>query len=227
MIDFPFGERIVVWNLSAGEHVLNARATINNSVRAIMLHHPAPPSLPSRITAISCDLNYIVALWQVGDTRTSDDRLDIYDSTGNHRLDIYDSIGNPLMHTIAQKADELWITPDGCEVRFLATTLRVGGWKIIKDGNSNVIGLEPLPENMYLRGRYLPGYSPSYSITDDGWILNLGEERLMWLPPHWRRSWYGRRWYERFLGLVNGELQEPIIVELGEWPARTYRRRVR
>ena len=202
---FDWG-KVVAWELPAGEHVLNTRATINNSVRTIKLDHLAPPSLPSHITEISCDLNYIVALWEVGDTVPSDHRLDIYDTTGNH-----------LIHTIAHAVDELWITPDGCEVGFSATGGRVGGWKIIKDGNSNVIGLEPLPENMRPPGGYPRRSSHGYDIADDGWILNSRKKRVMWLPHYWRKpNEWDRMWDGRFLGLIHDELQEPVIVELGE-----------
>ena len=210
------GERIVVWNLSAGKHVLNARATINDSVRTITLHHPTPPSGYPHIAEISRDLNCIITLSWDDESRRSDRGLDIYDM----------STGNNLVHTIAQDVDEMWITPDGREVGFSATRGGGGGWKIIRERTTNTIVLEPLPENMRPPGRYLQGYSHSYHVTDDGWILNWRRKRLMWLPHHWR-DWYGRRWNGRFLGLVHGKLQEPIIVELGERPARTYHSRVR
>ena len=201
------GGRIVAWNLSTGDNALNARATIMDSIRAITLDHPAPPSFRSHIAAISRDLNYIVTLWWVEDTVTSGHGLGIYDmSTGNH-----------LTGTTAQDVDTLWITPDGCDVGFSTWREHVGGWKIIKDGKSAVIGLEPLPENTRLRGGYPWESSHGYDVVDDGWILNSRKKRVMWLPHHWRKLDEGnRKWDGRFLGLVDRELPEPIIVELGE-----------
>ena len=201
-------ERIVAWELSAGAHVLDARATINDAVRTITLSPPAPPSKYPHIVAISHDLNYIVALWW-GDP---------FGPWPGYNLGIYDmSTGIHLVGTTAQRADTLWVTPDGCEVRCSTWEGDVGGWKIIKDGKSNVIRLEHLPENTRLPGR-CPWESPhGYNVTYDGWILNSRKERVMWLPHRWRKlGKRDRKWDERFLGLSNWELPEPIIVELGE-----------
>ena len=198
------GERIVTWELSVGDEVLNPRATISDSVWTITLGHPAPPSGHEHITVISHDFNYIVTLWQ-------DD--------GVHNLSIYDMpTGNHLIGTTAEYAQMLWITPNGCEVGFLTWEGHMGGWKIVKDGKSNnVIGLEHFPENTHLPGRYPWESSHGYNITDDGWIFNSGEKRVIWLPHHWRKlNKPDQRWDGQFLGLLNWELPEPIIVELGE-----------
>ena len=201
------GRRIIAWELSAGDHVLNARVTIRDSVWSITLDHPTPPSKPPYVAAISRDLNYIVILSQIEDSLTSGHRLGIYDMpTGNH-----------LVGAIAQLAHTLWITPDGCEVGFSTSGGHVGGWKIVKDGKSNVIGLEPLPENLRPPGGYPRRSSHGYDITDDGWILNSRKKQLMWLPHHWREVYEeDHMWDRRFLGLLNWELPELIIVELGE-----------
>ena len=194
------GKRIVPWELSAGDRVLNASATINDAVQTITLGPPAPSSR-FHIAAISRHPNYIVTM--------------------GHGLGIYDiSTGNHLVGATARHVGALWITPDGCEVGFLTWERRVGGWKIIKDGKSNVIRLKCLPENKRLPGGCPWESSHGYHVTDDGWILNSRKKRVMWLPHHWRMldklDW---RWDGRFLGLLNRDLPEPIIIDLGERPS--------
>ena len=204
------GKRIIAWELSTGDHVLDARATISDSVRTITLGHPAPPSDYLHIAAISRNLNYIVTLSWVGDTAGKNHCLGIYDlSTGNH-----------LAGTIAQDPCMLWVTPDGREVWLSTRATKRGrlvkGWEVIGDGKSNVVGLEPLPENTIPREDPCRS-SHGYDVVDDGWILNSRKKRLLWLPHHWRKlNETDQRWDGRFLGLVNQGLPKPFIVELGE-----------
>jgi len=91
--------KIITWNLPTGDHVLDARVTINNSVQTVTFNHPPP--LFSQSAAISPDFNYI-AIFQ----GEFEDGLDIYDmSTGDHLAD-----------TTTKSDQGLWITPNGCEV---------------------------------------------------------------------------------------------------------------
>ena len=191
------GMKLIAWKLSGGDHVPNVRATINDSVWSIMLNYSVLGSSYRHTAAISRDLNYIVILSWL--------------SRGSHQLGIYNiPTGNHLVGVIAQDAHTLWITPDGCGVGFSARGGHMGGWKIAKDGKSNVIVLECLPETTCLPDGY-----PWGSVTDDGWILNLRKKRLMWLPHHWRKlDELDQTWDGQFLGLLNSRLPEPIIVEL-------------
>ena len=201
------GEWIVAWELPGGDHVLDAKATINGSVRTITLNHPIPNSRWSKTTAISRHLNCVVTFSRgIGE---SDYRLDLHDmSTGNH-----------LVGVITQNVHMLWITPDGCGVRFLAPGGHVGGWEIVGGEGSGVVGLEPLSDNT-CSSRGNPSESPhGHCVTDDGWILNPRKERLMWLPHRWRGYKRGQKWDGRFLGLLHDQLPEAIIIEFDEWPA--------
>jgi len=180
--------RIITWNLPAGDHVPGARANINDSVRTITFNHPIQVQ-----PAISPDLKYIVINFC--------GRLDIYDmSTGSHVVSTDTGSGAVSM---------LWITPDGCEVWISP----MKGWKIIKDVNSDVVGVEA---HMFPPGGHPWDLSRGHEVTDGGWILNSGKKRLMWLPHHWRENYSSPRWCGRFLGLSHGRLSEAIIIELGE-----------
>ena len=195
------GWRIVAWEPSAGDHVLD----INDGVRTVTLGPPAPHPEYVRIAAISRDLNRIATLSRKDNTITSGYYVAIYDmSTGNH-----------LVGTTCQYMDVLWITSEGCEIGLLRER-RVGARKIIKDGKSNVLRLKRLPKNTRLPGGYPWESSHGYDITDDGWILDSRKKRVMWLPHHWRKDERDRMWDGRFLGLLDQELPEPIIIELGE-----------
>ena len=200
------GGRIVAWDLSAGGHALNTRATINDSVRTIVFGLPTPlhdHHLPS--AAISPDFSYIVITWKgEGGQGGYHLHLGIFDmATGNHLAGAT---------TLTKYGSTPWITPDGCEVWSSATR----GWKIIKDTKSNVIGLERLPDDVCPSGGY-PWESPhGRSVTDDGWIFNSRKKRLMWLPHRWRGGERNQVWGGQFLGLLGSSLPEPIIVELGK-----------
>ena len=70
--------KIVTWDLPGGDCVLNARASIHDSIRTVVFNHPPP--LPRRLHSISIspNLNHLVI---VGGGRKG---LDIYNmSTGN------------------------------------------------------------------------------------------------------------------------------------------------
>ena len=200
------GRRIVAWKLPGGDHVLDAKATIDDSVRTITLDwHPIPNSRWRKTKAISCHLNCIVTFSWVG-IEEPYYRLDIHDmSTGNH-----------LVGVITQDMHTMWITPDGCGVRFLSPEGHARGWEIVGGEGSSVIGLEPLPDNTCSSGGN-PLESPhGCCVTDDGWIFNSRKERLMWLPHRWRGYTEGRKWDGRFLGLLYNQLPEPIIIEFDE-----------
>ena len=197
---FVVGEgRIITWNLPPGDHVLDARAKINDGIRTITFDHPALVFGRLRPAQISPDFDYAVI------TRRGGDGLDIYDVAA----------GNLLAGTTADVGEMLWITPDGREVWDLDNWPNVG-WKIVKDRKSQIVGLERLPENTHPSGGY-PWTPPhGHKITKDGWIFNSRKERLVWLPHNWRVQKQGRKWDGRLLGLLHSELAEPIIIELGE-----------
>ena len=187
--------KIITWNLPVGDCILDVRANIHDSVGTITFNHPRPPGYGFLYSAsISPDFNHLV----IAGPRTHG--LDIYDtSTGKHLAGTTDHAFRP------------WFTRDGCEVRYSN-----GGKKIIRGGGSDVIKLEPL-RDWFDRpsGGYLWESSHGHNVTDDGWVLDSGKKRVMWLPHHWRFSdERDRIWDGRFLALFDRKLPEPVIIEV-------------
>jgi len=195
--------KIVTWNLPAGDCVIDVRANIYDSVRAIVFDHPPPPPEWLHSASISPDFNHLVI------TRGMGEGLDIYDaSTGKH-----------LVGTTTWHGSHPWFTRDGREVwsdrrRFWSGY--GGGQKIIRGGGSDVIGLEPLDWSVRPSGGCHWESTHGHKVTGDGWILDSRKKRVMWLPHHWRTYWNNRMWDGRFLALSDPKLPEPVIIELYE-----------
>jgi len=185
--------KIVTWNLPAGDCVLDVRANIHNSVRAIVFDHLPPPPEWLHSASISPDFNHLVITGWMGES------LHIYDvSTGKH-----------LVGTTTHHGSHSWFTRDGREV----WNTHGGGQKIIRGGGSDVIRLEPLNWSARPSGGFHSESTHGHEITDDGWILDSRNKRVMWLPHHWRVSCI---WDGRFLALFDSELPEPVIIEMYE-----------
>jgi len=191
-------EKIITWNLPAGDC---AMANIHDSVRTIVFNHPPPPPGEWLNSAsISPDFNYLVI------TKTLSGGLEIYDmSTGEHL------VGARNWEMYLPKSDRPWFTRDGCEVWYGNV-----GYKIIRGGGSDIIGLEPLRYDSVPSGGYLWDSSHGHKVTDDGWVLDSGKNWVMWLPHHWRVELKCRVWDEQFLALFDRGLSKPVIIELYE-----------
>ena len=190
--------KISTWNLPVGDCVLDARANIHDSVRTIVFNHP--PLLPGLLHSalISPDSNHLVI------TGSRGEGLDIYNvSTGKH-----------VVATTIGAHSRPWFTRDGREV-WSSGLLSSKGKKIIRGGESDVIGLEPIGDGDGPSGGYPWESAHGHEITDDGWILDSGKKRVMWLPHHWR-FYFRLIWDGRFLTLLDRGLPEPVIIELYE-----------
>ena len=177
---------------------LASRANIHDSARTVVFDCPAPPPKRLHSASISPDFDYVIAWGLCGG-------LNLYEmSTGKH-----------LTGITSEYMTIPWFTRDGRGVwssRYDPTE----GWKIIKDETSDVIGLEYLGWIAGPSGECPWDSSHGHDVTDDGWILDSREKRVMWLPHRWRIDERNRIWDGRFLGLLNGGLPEPIIIELDE-----------
>ena len=192
--------KVVAWTVpTTGDHVFNARANINDSVRTTILDQPGLPS---------GDL--------FGSALTSPGRNRVAIAGGpmdSGYLRIYDmSTGKYLGGTKTREARTPRFTPDGREV-WVVDPPSVEGWKIVENEGSGLIELEPLGRIEGPSGVPLWRSSRGHYVHD-GWVLNSARERILWLPHRWRSEERDREWGGRFLGLLHQELPEAVILEL-------------
>ena len=200
-------EKIVTWDLPPGDHVLDVRVSVNDSVWTIIFDHPRPRGL-SLPVSISPDLKYITAM-------EGSERL----GYSNSSLNIYNlATGKRLASAESYLLRMLWFTPDGREVwcsRFhddLST-----GWAFVRDSESGFHKLEELEPTQHPQGGYPWESSHNCKVTDDGWILGSSKKRLLWLPPHWRSDdKESRVWDGRYLGFLHRQLPEVVVLEVLE-----------
>jgi len=198
--------KIITWNLPQRDCAPNATANINDSIRTTTFNHSPWSLLPgvSPSASISPDFSHIaVAGVAVGQSRA----LNIYDAT----------TGEYLVGSLS-KGCAPWFTPDGREV-WCRFDREAEGWTIVKDGESGSLKMEYLgPKRPPWRQPEVCPWTPScgYKITDNGWILDSGGRRLLWLPPHWRSPEVYTIWSGRFLAFLDCGLPEAVILEILE-----------
>ena len=183
-------EKIITWNIPA-ENYINARASIDDSIHAVMLEYsyPARQSIfPDLSRILSIELGNGLNI-HIGDTST----------------------GKCLTGIKIPYADGL-ITLDGSEVWVKDWEDYVRGWKVIEDSESSTTKLEFLETAICV-----PPWQSNcgYEVTTDGWVLSpTKKKRLIWLPHDWRpENLWHKSWSEQFLGLRHPELPEIIILE--------------
>jgi len=189
--------KIITWNLSAGDGVLNVRRNIGDSIQTTIFEHSE--DIGNLHASISPDLNYIA----FGSTRSSEEDLCLYDIHTGKKLAGTKTGGWLPGFTLV--GHEVWCT---------AETGRVDRWTIVKDNESNFTRLEFLGESEKPLSGFPWHSSCGYQVTDDGWILNSNGKQLFWLPHHWRSEKAKRRWSGKFLVVPQSGLPEAIILEL-------------
>ena len=194
--------KALTWTIPTRDDVFNAQTNINNSVRTTILDQPGlPPGDLFGSASISPGYDRVAVLGF-----GSPGHLIICDiTTGKYLGGIKTrAVGTPRF------------TPDGREV-WVAGFLTVGGpplvegWAIVENEGSGFIELETLESAACPLGVF-PGRSSRGHQVHDGWVLNSAQERILWLPHHWRSA--GREWRGRFFGLLHEELPEAVILEL-------------
>ena len=193
---------IVTWDLPAGDHVLDLRANITDSVRTVTFDNDRHCVGKSELDILtSPDLHYVAIMGLPGPNYSC---LDLYDAnTGQHlQIVTQDSIYTP------------WFTPDGREVWCMRGRDGMVGWKIVEDSKSDVTELEYLGSITDQPDGSPFWSSRGYHVRDDEWIFSPSGKRLFWLPPQWGSEGWKRRWGKRFLALLHKELPEAVILEL-------------
>ena len=187
--------KIVAWDLPSGD------CAFNDGVRTTILHRRRGTAFVH--VSISPDFSRIAVL-----------------SESNYKtyLQIYDmSTGRCLTSTGLTNTPWVGFTRDGCEVWATSYDLNLTeGWKIVEGSGPGRIRLEPR-DGIVPQSEVFPWESRhDYKITSDGWVLSATQERLLWLPHRWRSGAHKRVWSGRFLGLLQKELSEIVVLEFPE-----------
>ncbi|KAF9644380.1 YVTN repeat-like/Quino protein amine dehydrogenase [Thelephora ganbajun] len=234
--------KIVTWNLPAGNRVLNSRANVNDSVLTTTFNCPPIPTDELMVISVSPDLRRIAVIEQCEDddddgSDDEDDGIDDDEGDGSDddddggdgdedggdddEDDYHDSIhlydvptGQHLASDRRGAMEMVFFSPDGREVWSDSDEGDLSGWKIIEDSESNITRLDYLESSIHPPGRSPWQSSRDYEVTDGGWVLSPSGKRLLLLPPRWRSHKWERMWSGRFLALLEGDLPEPVILEL-------------
>jgi len=192
--------KLVTWKLPGGDSVPGTTVNINDSIGTTSLKIPRPNRPQS--TSISPDLRRIAI------------RGDAFRVGSAQPLFIHDVLtGRPLAKASAN-GDMAWFSQDGSQIWCDGEVGREQGWQVVGEHGSTRVNLTPLPVGSPPEG-YPWRSSRGYTVTDDGWVLDLRGKRLLWLPPRWRSDERKTRvWNGLFLGLLHKTLPEPVILEL-------------
>jgi len=208
-------EKIVTWNLPAGDRIPNLRVNATDSVRtATFSHDYRDIDQLSPAISTSHDLHRIAVVEMASDYDDDDD-----DYTPMSGLCLYDVPTGQHLGTVSAYQNEScfpipWFTPDGHEVWCVGDEGEVDRWELVKDTESDAIELEYLGSTTHLPDGFPRESSCGYEVVDGRWILNPGGKRLFWLPPQWRSHEWQRMWGKRFLALLHDELPEAVVLEL-------------
>lgn len=197
-------EKVVTLNLAAG----NTRVKINDSIQTMTLDLSPPSQFIHgfRDVSIHPELTHVIIS---GTHPVSGDRgMEIYDVSSGRRI---------TTTLVAGLQPRLRFTPDGHEIWDIDPQRPCEqGWEIIRDGESEVTKLRPLKTTACPPEVFPWWSSHGYEVTEDWWVVNPTQKRLLWLPHRWRSDGLFRTWSGRFLGLQHPWLPDVVIFELFE-----------
>ena len=203
-----FGDTVVVegrmefvtWILPVGDSVPGAVTSVESSIRRTTVR--TPRRMQPQSASISPDFLLIAA------------RGSVCRVTDAAPLSVRKVSTGEALAMIPAAGDMTWFSQDGSQTWCDGEVGEEQGWRVLKDNGSTQAILDPLPIGNPPEG-YPWRSSRGFTVTDDGWILGPGGERLLWLPPRWMS--YERRtrvWSGSYLALLNSTLTEPVILKL-------------
>ena len=206
-------DSIVTWNLPSGDRTFHA--SVNDIVRTITLDPSSEPCDSESCDSESCkpDTPYYMSISPDLSRIVVTSRIRDY---GGDNLKVVDvSTGSCLARISTSHLLRPWFTQDGHEV-----WARDGGTfgeqcEIIEDSKSGAMELK-LRRTEGPSREFFQESSCGYTVTDNWWVLSPSQKRLLWLPHHWRTSAWLRVWGGRFLGLLDSELSEVVVLEFLE-----------
>ena len=196
---------IVSCDLSGENHTFKPGANIKNSVLTTIFNDSVQyPSVGilGTVVSVSPDLSWIA--------------VPVYTDAGQYFLVVCDastgrclgSIKTTTLPAPVFSLDGHWIrNTDGNSMCM---------WEIFEDSGSGAIELGPPGEAVCPPELFPFNSTCGYEVTDDKWVLSPTQERLLWLPQHWRSYWKYRIWNRQLLGLTHRELSDVVILEFFE-----------
>jgi len=161
--------KIITWDLPAGDYPFNISGDIQKGVKTIAPEHFVPLGTWPRIS-ISPDFGNIATV------KDNDEWVDlkVYNMNSGELLAVHISRKYNGMFTLDR---EVWwptleYTPDGSEIWYAPNEENHLRWKIVKDGESDITGLECLKSTECPPGGFSWNSPHGYQIMGDGWILN-------------------------------------------------------
>ena len=195
--------KVITWNLPAGNCIPNTRVNINDSIQTTPLQCSGHYKLG--LASISPDFSKVVAVtWSPKTDDMAPQRIGVR---------IHDMSTGKLLAGSQTRFSLACFTSDGNEI-WCCTKGHEGGLAIIKDIRSDVTELNNLDGSGVPSGGLPWRSSNSYQVMDDGWILGSGGKHLFWLPHHWQSHKEYRVWCGQFLALVHHTLPNIVILEL-------------
>ena len=197
-------EMIVTWNLLGGDSAFDT--SIGDNFQTTVLDRSPPSRLKKNYLSceLSPDLSLVAVAWRSQELQSCG--LDIHDGLTGTCLASSASMGFTWPR-FTQDGREVWMSFDSLGYKI--------GWEIIEDSKSGTVELKSKPQaTAYLSAAFSWTSPLGYTITNNGWVLNPAQKRLLWLPHRWRSAVREQRtWSGRFLGLSQKELSDVVILE--------------
>ena len=190
------GEKVITWNLPGANLLSNARMNVGDGTQSRYAGKLVDFTTVES-ASVSSDLQYIALLRH----------RPLHQHT---RLEVHcRSTGQELHQTVEASAlwffpgrHDIWCAADNEAKVFTIASDALNHTKTVADIKHGELGCPW-------------GSSCGYTVTSDGWVLGVGGERLLMLPPLWRSSLeVDRVWNEGFLALLHCGLPEVVILDL-------------
>ena len=181
-------QKVITWDLPAGDCVPGARVGLEDSSSTI---HLASGHRFTFGASISPDSRHIAVI-------------------DNWEICIHSASTGELLWKKGQSGRIPWFSPDGCKVWCVWDCGGAEVWNV--SGGRKVSG--PFAVIEHPSEGYPWGSSCGYRVTDDWWVLSPDGERLLMFPPTWQSHPIHRVWKGKFLALLHCGLLEPVILEL-------------
>ena len=192
-------DKAIFWDLPGGDFLPGARMSVEDSTRIIWFD--STDSNDVGFASISSDFRYIAlggygeiegSMWNILEVHCTSTRRIIRKKVVAFALS-FASGGHDILCCSSNTVNVFTVTPDA-----------LNHTKSVFDIGDGSLGF-----------RSPWGSSRGYKVTDDGWVLGVGGERLLMLLPLWQSPILKDRvWNGDFLALLHDGLLEPVILEL-------------